>query len=150
MKHLLKLLCLFAIVFAIQSCSSSTTTDQQQGQEESQEQVLGAEQAEAAVCESRISSPSVGQGYIDAAKATIDAANANMPEGYYTIPYGAKLPACELQTMLDDLGKDPEVWAMLGYKEDGSLEIIFQGKPSGGTEYSYYDFTAPCPTVCPE
>jgi hypothetical protein len=68
-----------------------------------------------------------------------------------------KIPPQEFQTMLDDLGKDPQVWATIAIQYDSVthkpyLGLIFKGRKKGGKEAAegddYYDFTQPCPIFC--
>lgn len=70
--------------------------------------------------------------------------------------YGFHLPRLELDSMLRYLGPDPNVWAMLAIKYDTKTkafvpELVFAAEPKDTvTDWSYYDFTAPCPNACPE
>jgi len=69
--------------------------------------------------------------------------------------YGFHLPRLELDSMLSYLGPDPNVWAMLAIKYDATKqafvpELVFAAEPERGGSWSYYDFTAPCPTACPD
>ncbi len=70
--------------------------------------------------------------------------------------YGFHLPRLELDSMLRYLGPDPNVWAMLAIKYDTKTrafvpELVFAAEPNGPqADWSYYDFTAPCPNACPE
>ena len=70
--------------------------------------------------------------------------------------YGFHLPRLELDSMLRYLGPDPNVWAMLAIKYDTKTrafvpELVFAAEPNATeADWSYYDFTAPCPNACPE
>ncbi len=70
--------------------------------------------------------------------------------------YGYQLPRLELDSMLQYLGPDPKVWAMIAIKYDSASqmfvpELVFAAEPNAKIkDWSYYDFTAPCPTSCPD
>jgi len=83
---------------------------------------------------------------------------ANSPVASDTsfLVYGFHVPRLELDSMLAYLGPDPNVWAMLAIKYDSASqtfvpELVFAAEPAGGKKepWSYYDFTTPCPTYCP-
>lgn len=85
---------------------------------------------------------------ISQAQAYITSINNSLETEAIKIPFGAKIPICEMQEILNQLGDTPETWAMMAM-DDGELTIIFQGKKEGTDEYLYYDFTMPCPKKCP-
>ncbi|MEL6673003.1 MAG: hypothetical protein AAFR61_12455 [Bacteroidota bacterium] len=79
---------------------------------------------------------------------------------------GFKIPKCELNEMLDEYTAAEEIWAMLALKEYAApgepythvVSLIFQGVVQAGvgeecdidgTTWKYFDFTLPCPTLCP-
>jgi hypothetical protein len=71
---------------------------------------------------------------------------------------GFQIQPGEFQEMLNDLGPDPQVWAMLAISTDSItkkpiIDLIFKGRSkktiASGDEYEYYDFTDPCPPSCP-
>lgn len=69
---------------------------------------------------------------------------------------------CELSDMARALGPASEVQLELGINENGEIDIIFKGRklnpPQGeadhgngggnGQEWTYFDFTEPCPPGC--
>ena len=60
-----------------------------------------------------------------------------------------QLPPCEATRMADELGIDASIDAHLAV-EDARIVIIFSGYAPGRLSRSYYDFTTPCPNLCPE
>lgn len=92
---------------------------------------------------------SEAQPMIDAASAYIDDLNATKTLGAIDILRGAYIPPALWSELVGVLGPNPKVWAMLAL-EEGELKIIFKGKSATGTKYSYFNFTNPCPTDCPD
>lgn len=89
------------------------------------------------------------QPMIDAAKAYIESVNTSRALGEVDILRGASIPSALWSELVEALGENPKVWAMLAL-EDGKLKIIFKGKAAEGTEYKYFNFTSPCPANCPD
>lgn len=136
MIKLLKNISLLAFIFLIaQACELKEITEQTE--------------KDSVACEIDSIPANEGEDMITEAQSYIDSVNTSFATGAVQIPYGAKIPLCELQEIIDDLGETPEVWAMMGMK-DGKLEIVFQGLDDATSTYKYYDFTAPCPVTCPE
>jgi hypothetical protein len=72
---------------------------------------------------------------------------------------GFQIQPGEFQEMLEDLGPNPQVWAMLAIAIDSTndkqyLDLIFKGKSkkatNSGDGYEYFDFSRPCPPACPD
>ena len=70
---------------------------------------------------------------------------------------GFHIPRYELDSMLTELGDGVDVWAALAIKYDSIQKknvttVIFAAKPeataAAGQEWSYYDFSQPCPDLC--
>lgn len=136
MIKLFRSICLLGFLFLIaQACKPKENTEQTEDN--------------SVTCEIDSISIRKGTDMITEAQSYIDSVNTSLVTGAVQIPYGAKIPICELQEIINDLGETPEVWAMMGMK-DGKLEIVFQGLDSATSTYRYYDFTVPCPTTCPE
>ena len=138
MKKGLRIFCLYLLgtsIMAIQSCELKEIDRQ------TQEQV--------STCAIDSISASEGETMISEAQVYIDEVNEMILSDSALIPYGAKIPICELQEILNDLGTTPDVWAMMAMK-GGKLEIVFQGLDDSTNTYKYYDFTKPCPVTCPE
>ncbi|MDZ4704831.1 MAG: hypothetical protein SH848_12925 [Saprospiraceae bacterium] len=81
--------------------------------------------------------------------------NSDIAQDTAFLVYGFQIPRLELDSMLNYLGPDPKVWAMLAIKYNATTqtfvpELVFAGEPNSGGSWSYYDFTAPCPNACPE
>jgi hypothetical protein len=140
MKTTIKLLFLVLISISINACNDSGVKQETKNQ---------AATTETAACSPDEIPASEATTMIDDAKVYIDGVNSTLPAEAMKIPYGAKIPVCEMQELLNKLGNTPETWAMMAM-ENGELTIIFQGKKEGGSEYVYYDFTTPCPDVCPQ
>lgn len=138
MNQQLKVLFLLAFVLILQACETKTMNTQQKESAQTTEE-----------CTIDSIPATEGVEMIDEAQTYIASVNTTITGNNPKIPFGAKIPVCELQEILNDLGEEPEVWAMLAMK-DGELEIVFQGKEdAGSTNYKYYDFTIPCPKMCP-
>ncbi|NUO03202.1 MAG: hypothetical protein HUU01_21540 [Saprospiraceae bacterium] len=95
--------------------------------------------------------------WVEERKDIVDVLNsANMSPDTAFLVYGYHLPRLELDSMLRYLGPDPDVWAMLAIKYDSRSqkfvpELVFAAEPNGASgDWSYYDFTVPCPTSCPD
>ncbi len=81
--------------------------------------------------------------------------NSDVAQDTAFLVYGFQLPRLELDSMLNYLGPDPKVWAMLAIKYNATSqtfvpELVFAAEPNSGGSWSYYDFTAPCPNACPD
>lgn len=138
MKNIITTTYVFVLVLIIiQGCTTKETSTATQ------------ENQQVAACEIDSVPASEGIAMISEAQTYIDDVNATISGTSPKIPYGAKIPVCELQEILNDLGETPEVWAMMAMK-DGKLEIVFQGLDDATSTYKYYDFTHPCPAMCPE
>ncbi|MFK7950194.1 MAG: hypothetical protein AB8G11_21570 [Saprospiraceae bacterium] len=86
---------------------------------------------------------------IDAAKAYIQKLNTTKTLKAISILQGAYIPPGLWSEVVTKLGENPEVWAMLAL-ENGEMKIIFQGKAATGkVVYKYFNFTRPCPNMCP-
>ncbi len=81
----------------------------------------------------------------------------NTPGGLKNVT-GFLIDHGELITMLNQLGATnttDSIFVMLGINKNNIADVFFvaqsqsPSKPST-TTYSYYDFTSPCPTWCPE
>ncbi len=83
-------------------------------------------------------------------------ANSPVASDSTLLVYGFHIPRLELDSMLNYLGPNPNVWAMLAVKYDNTQnafvpELVFAAEPNNTkADFSYYDFTAPCPTSCPQ
>jgi hypothetical protein len=138
MKNILKPICALGIIFfVIQACEPKIAKTETQ------------ENQQVAACEIDSIPTSEGTAMISEAQTYIDDVNSTISGTNPKIPYGAKIPICELQEILKDLGDTPEVWVMMAMK-DNKLEIVFQGLDDATNTYKYYDFTNPCPISCPE
>ncbi|MFM9946901.1 MAG: hypothetical protein ACKV1O_03085 [Saprospiraceae bacterium] len=81
--------------------------------------------------------------------------NSDIAQDTTFLVNGFQIPRLELDSMLNYLGPDPKVWAMLAIKYNAATqtfvpELVFAAEPATGGSWSYYDFTAPCPTSCPD
>lgn len=135
MKTTIKLVAFLVLILSINACEQ-TTTD---------------EGTDVVVTECPVDEilPSEALPMLAEAEVYIDSVNNSLEAGAVQIPYGARIPVCEMKEILEKIGDEPETWAMMAM-EDGELTIIFQGKKEGTSEYVYYDFTRPCPDKCPD
>lgn len=95
--------------------------------------------------------------WVNERKSIVQTLNsAGMSSDTAFLVYGFHLPRLELDSMLRYLGPDPNVWAMLAIKYDPTSrkyvpELVFAAEPNGpSVDWSYYDFTTPCPNACPD
>lgn len=73
------------------------------------------------------------------------------------VKQGFHLPVDEIHKMSERLKKEggtPSVYAMLGIRYDSisrrqQLSLIFQERTSTVDEWTYYDYSRPCPPNCP-
>jgi hypothetical protein len=137
MKITIKLFAFLILVLSVNACTQTET-------KETIKDVV-----EATVCPVDEIPSGTATPMLTNAKAYIDEVNSTLEPGAIKIPYGAKIPVCEMKEILTKLGDTPDVWAMMAM-EDDELTIIFQGKDQATDSYVYYDFTKPCPDKCPE
>ncbi|MFK7950195.1 MAG: hypothetical protein AB8G11_21575 [Saprospiraceae bacterium] len=138
--QLLKILSIVLLVVLFAACENTDTNTTNQ-----ETAMSSTEEGEGCPVDTLPKSTAIE--YLSEARVYIEGVNSTIPEGEPIIPRGAETTVCELQEIVNDLGEDGKVWAMLGMK-DGQLEIVFQGI-TADNQYKYYDFTRPCPNACP-
>lgn len=88
--------------------------------------------------------------YIEKVDTTLDSIpNGDGMNTDSKLVFGARVDLLEILEIIKDAKPQDQLFVMMGLMENDTTEAIFALNTHSTDEWTFYDFTQPCPTACP-